>query len=181
MMALVNIAGVKGPTAPMKLPVTLRDIGLNTVELLNSDAANPQHLHPDDLHATSVDNNIPRWWLAMTIEEHASVKPTDMAEEPANTVMQTLSGSQHMPKVDKLILASSPQLVITTMYMHATETMWLRRAQRSGCWWHGLRTCKAASPRRQPSHQHVQSRILVSTTTDRMWTQPSIHRIRTSN
>ena len=59
-MSLVNMADVRSPTLPMKLPVTLQDLGLSAVEILNSDVPNPQHLHPDDLHATSVDNNTPR-------------------------------------------------------------------------------------------------------------------------
>ena len=131
-MSLVNMAGVRSPTLPMKLPVTLKDLGLNAVEILNSDVANPQHLHPDDLHATSVDNNTPRWWIVMTIEEYNSIKPTETAGESTNTVIPALSGSQRMPNFDKLILAPSPQLALTTMYMHATEMMLQRRFQQSG-------------------------------------------------
>lgn len=120
-MSLVNMADVRSPTLPMKLPVTLKDLGLNAVEILNSDVANPQHLHPDDLHATSVDNNTPRWWIVMTIEEYNSIKPTETAGESTNMVIPALLGSQRMPNFDKLIIAPSPQLALTTMYMHATE------------------------------------------------------------
>ena len=57
----------------------------------------------------------------MTIEEYNSIKPTETARESTNTVIPALLGSQRMPNFDKLILAPSPQLALTTMYMHATE------------------------------------------------------------
>jgi hypothetical protein len=57
----------------------------------------------------------------MTIEEYNSIKPTETAGESTNTVIPALLGSQRMPNFDKLILAPSPQLALTTMYMHATE------------------------------------------------------------
>ena len=120
-MSLVNMADVRSPTLPMKLPVTLQDLGLSAVEILNSDVPNPQHLHPDDIHATSVDNNTPRWWSVMTIEEYNSIKPTEAAGESTNKVIPALLGSQRMPNFDKLILAPSAQFSLTTMYMHATE------------------------------------------------------------
>ena len=55
----------------------------------------------------------------MTIEEYNSIKPTETARESTNTVIPALLGSQRMPNFDKLILAPSPQLALTTMYMHA--------------------------------------------------------------
>ena len=135
---------------PMKLPVTLKDLGLNAVEILNSEVANPQHLHPDDPHATSVDNNTPRWWIVMTIEEYNSIKPT-AAGESTNKVIPELLGSQRMPNFDKLILAPSPQLALTTMYVHSTEmhvatkipTKWLMITWVEDVQQHRLRTGKA--------------------------------------
>ena len=128
-MSLVNMADVR---SPMKLPVTLKDLGLNAVEILDSEVANHQHLHPDDLHARSVDNNTPRWWIVMTIEEYNSIKPTEAAGESTNKVIPALLGSQRMLNFDKLILAPSPQLAFTTMYMHSTEMHVATKFQQSG-------------------------------------------------
>ena len=118
------------------------------VEILNSEVANPQHLHPDDLHATSVDNNTPRWWNVMTIEGYNSIKPAEAAGESTNKAIPALLGSQRMSNFDKLILAPSPELALTTMYMHSTDmhvatkipTKWLMIASVEDVQQHRLRT-----------------------------------------
>ena len=127
--AVYNMAETPQEQKRMEHPVGMTTTGAATtsqaITILNqpnnNNNNNNNHLHPDDLHATSVDNNTPRWWIVMTIEEYNSIKPTEADGESTNKVIQALLGRQGMPNFDKLILAPSPQLAVTTMYMHSTE------------------------------------------------------------
>ena len=120
-MELVNISQTGGPVNNyVQLGITLKEMGLKVVKCLTtSEVTNPTALEPDEFHSFAVENNMPVYWLMLTVEEFNSLIPLTNTGE--NKLLPTISGATRMPAFDKMIFNMSPQLAATTLVYHQTE------------------------------------------------------------
>ena len=120
-MELVNISQTGGPVNNyVQLGITLKEMGLKVVKCLTtSEVTNPTALEPDEFHSFAVENNMPVYWLMLTVEEFNSL--ITLTNTGENKLLPTISGATRMPAFDKVIFNMSPQLAATTLVYHQTE------------------------------------------------------------
>ena len=75
---------------------------------------------PDEVHQSTVERNIPRWWIAVTTGQHGGMANKDQRG------IHVIPGAINLPSSNRVLISTSPfvAIVILESFYHKSPGSW---------------------------------------------------------